>query len=80
MKKYLILVVLLAGCTRADHAKETLEAQGYTDVQITGYRFFKCSEDDVTHTGFNAKSPAGHKVSGTVCGGWLLKGSTIRFD
>lgn len=76
----LIALVLLAGCTQPDKAADLLKRQGYTDVEITGYRFWSCSDDDLFHTGFTAKSPAGQPIAGTVCAGWLFKGATIRFD
>ncbi|MNY13376.1 hypothetical protein D3C86_1465080 [compost metagenome] len=81
MKRALLLaVVLLAGCTNADDAIRTLKAAGYTDVQITGYRWFGCSKDDSVHTGFIAKGRDGSTVSGIVCGELFFKGNTIRTD
>ena len=74
----LIVLLLVAGCTAPDDAKATLEAQGYTDVETTGYDFWACSEDDHWQTGFKAASPAGEEIEGTVCSGWM-KGTTIRF-
>lgn len=81
MKKMMLLlmVVLLLGCTNPQKAKEVLEADGYTNVQITGYVLFACSKDDFYHTGFVAQKN-GRSVKGTVCEGFLFKGSTIRFD
>lgn len=73
-------VVLLVGCTDRPGATSTLRAQGYTDVEITGWRPFTCSEDDWYRTGFVARSPSGGFVSGTVCRGLIMKGSTLRFD
>jgi hypothetical protein len=76
----LIALLLLAGCTQADRSRELLEAQGYKDVQVTGYNFLACSEDDTYHTGFTAISPAGRQIKGTVCAGLFFKGATIRFE
>lgn len=76
----LAALALLAGCTQPDKAKALLEAQGYTDVRMTGYSFWSCSEDDTYHDGFVAKSPAGQQMKGTVCAGMWFKGATIRFD
>ena len=56
-----------------------LQKQGYTNIEITGYEFGACAEEDVFHTGFIAVSPTGYVVGGVVCSGWL-KGSTIRFE
>ncbi len=76
----LIAVVLLAGCTNADDATRTLKAAGYTDILITGYRWFGCSKDDSVRTGFIATGRDGSKVSGIVCGELFFKGNTIRTD
>lgn len=81
MKRALILVaVLLAGCTNADDATRTLKAAGYTDIQITGYRWFGCSKSDSERTGFIAKGRDGSTISGAVCGAYFFKGNTIRTD
>ena len=56
-----------------------LQKQGYTNIEITGYEFGACAEEDVFHTGFIAVSPTGYVVGGVVCSG-LMKGSTIRFE
>lgn len=82
MKKILIaaLAFMMVGCTDADNATRVLENAGFTDIQITGYKFFSCSEDDFQHTGFRAIGPAGKPVDGTVCSGILLKNSTIRYE
>ena len=82
MKRLLILSVsifLLSACTRPEHTVGTLEAAGYTNIKITGYKFFGCSKDDTFHTGFEATGPTGKRVSGVVCSG-VMKGSTIRID
>ena len=59
MKKVVISVivgvaVLMSGCTKPEQSKRLLEANGLTDVKITGYNFFGCSEHDSFHTGFNS--------------------------
>lgn len=76
----LVIVAGLAACTQPNNAQSLLESQGYTDVRITGYNWFGCSDDDTYHTGFEAKSPTGKPISGTVCAGLIFKGATIRFD
>lgn len=76
---FLLLVGTLSGCTNSSDAHRALESSGYTDVRITGYDFFACSEDDFFHTGFAAKNPNGVEVQGTVCSGLLFKNATIRF-
>lgn len=50
-----------------------------TNVKLTGYRLWGCSDDDIGHFGFKATGVNGKQVSGVVCVG-ALKGSTVRFD
>ncbi|UNY41085.1 lipoprotein [Klebsiella phage KP185] len=82
MKKILIttLAFMMIGCTDADNATRVLDNAGFTDIKITGYKFFSCSEDDFQHTGFTAIGPTGKPVNGTVCSGLFLKNSTIRYE
>lgn len=56
-----------------------LQASGYRDVHLTGYRMFSCSDDDFFRVGFTAVSPTGQPISGAVCRG-VFKGHTIRLD
>lgn len=82
MKKILIAAVLamtLTACTDPQEAKRILKAEGYTEVEMTGYSWFGCSEDDVYHTGFTGLNAAGNLVEGTVCSGLFFKNSTIRY-
>lgn len=76
----LFLFVGPSACTQPERASDLLARQGYTDIEITGYRWLSCSDDDLFHTGFSAKSPTGQAIEGTVCAGWLFKGATLRFD
>lgn len=81
MKTILLVATIalsLSACTQETRSRQILESHGYTRVTMTGYKPFACSDDDVTHDGFTATSPADHVVSGVVCGG-VFKGSTIRF-
>jgi hypothetical protein len=57
-----------------------LEENGYTNIQITGYNWAACGQDDTYHTGFVATAPSGRQVTGTVCAGVFFKNSTIRFE
>ncbi len=77
-----LLVIGLTACTDAGTATRILKAQGYKDVQITGYRFFGCGEQDQYRTGFKAIGPSGDQVEGVVCSGisFLGKSSTVRID
>lgn len=81
MKKLISLMaaVALCACTAPDRSTSALLAAGYTNIEMTGYSFFACSDDDTFSTGFKARGPSGVKVSGTVCSG-ILKGATIRLD
>lgn len=69
----------LSGCTDPTGATKALQQAGYKNIQITGYRPFKC-DDDAFKTGFLATGPTGYMSTGTVCGGYLFKGKTIRLD
>jgi len=58
---------------------KVLEASGYKDIKITGYKWFN-GTNDFYNTGFEATAPNGSKMSGNVSRGILFKGSTIRLD
>jgi hypothetical protein len=75
----LLIALSCSGCTDADGSRRVLEEQGYTNIRMTGYRWFSGGEHDVYATGFEATSPAGKRVTGTVTRGWM-KNYTIRFD
>lgn len=69
MKRILIavaFVLFIGGCTDNDNAQRILSQNGYTNISMTGYNFFSCSESDFYHSGFRALSPDGkHTVTGT---------------
>ena len=73
-------ILMPRACTRPDTARQILEQQGYTDIEITGWRPFMAGKDDSVSTGFEATAPNGQRVSGAVTGGLVFKGSTVRFD
>lgn len=81
MKKILLIIglLLLTGCCNKDDAYNALHSAGYTNVKITSYHWFACSDDDFYHTGFIATNIRNERVSGTVCSGLFFKNSTIRF-
>lgn len=79
MKHYLPLAVLLASCTDEPRSRRVLEEAGYTDIQITGFEAWACSDGDTFSTGFTAKGPTGRRTSGAVCCG-TFKNCTIRTD
>ena len=60
-------------------ATKVLKSNGFTDIKITGYKWFN-GTPDFYNTGFEASGPNGLKMSGNVSRGIFFKGSTIRFD
>lgn len=74
-----VIFAFVGSCSQPDKAVKVLEDQGYSNIETTGWRPFAKGQDDWWSTGFEADSPAGKRVSGTVSGG-VWKGSTIRFD
>ena len=80
--KHLVIacgLLVLAACTNAQDARDALANQGFTDVEVTGWRPFTCGKDDFYATGFRARNAQGRVVEGTVCSGLLFKGSTVRW-
>jgi hypothetical protein len=75
---FFILCFFLTSCNGNATSTTILEEQGYTNVEITGYNPFACSEDDMYRLNFTATSPNGTPVKGVVCSA-PLKGYTIRF-
>lgn len=84
MKKIFVsafLALSLASCgVNVDRATRNLEAQGLTNVKITGYSWFGCGQDDSFRSNFTATGVNGKPVEGSVCSGFWGKGTTIRFD
>lgn len=74
-----VMAVALSACSNSNDAVKALEAQGFTEIKTTGWSPFACSDDDTFSTGFEATNPQGKRVSGTVCSGLIIKGSTIRW-
>jgi len=82
MLKKIVLFVglsfLLAGCGE-NTAVRSIEALGFTNVQLTGSAWVGCSDSDDlfwSHK-FSALGANGKPITGVACGG-LLKGYTIR--
>ena len=80
MKKFMliIVVVFMVGCTRPESARELLQREGYTNIEITGYAWFACGKDDWSQTGFRAKKN-GITIEGAICEGLIFKNKTIRY-
>jgi len=73
-RKTLLLTLFLSACTSPDKARETLEDEGYSHIQIGGWSPYGCAHGeggDSTCTKFEAKGPSGRYVRG-VGGLWLL--------
>lgn len=77
-------MLLCVSCTDEEHSEQVLRGAGYTDIEMTGYQFTGCSEDDQIHDVFKATGPSGRVVFGTVCCGslWTFgsKQCTIRIE
>lgn len=76
---FIFFVLFFVSCTSPENAQRVLEQSGYTNIKITGFRFFGCGQDDVFRTGFTAVGPSGKNIEGVVCGDFI-KASTIRVD
>lgn len=63
---------------REAQAIQLLRNAGLSDVSLTGYAPFGCSEDDVFRIRFRAQGAGPAPVEGVVCSGFL-KGSTIHY-
>lgn len=74
-----VALVALAGCTDPDGARRVLQSSGFSDIEIGGYGWFSCGNDDHFATTFRATGPSGAPVTGAVCRG-VFKNSTIRID
>ena len=75
----LIALLALAGCTNKEDAERALTAEGFTDVQVVGYDWFGCGDDDWYATKFTATNRDGKPVRGTVCSGLFMKSATVRW-
>lgn len=75
----IILVITPLTCTVPDAKVErTLAPLGFTDVEPRGFAWFACSKGDAFASEFEATSPTGERVEGTVCCG-VLKDCTVRW-
>ena len=62
--------------------RRVLASQGYTDITASNGWFdgFNCSDSDTWSVSFEATGVNGQRVNGTVCGGYIGKGATVRFN
>ncbi|QQG45886.1 MAG: hypothetical protein HYY55_02795 [Candidatus Niyogibacteria bacterium] len=84
----LILVALFIGVGRGvfasqDVAVRTLQAQGYSNIQIVDHAWFAvgfrgCDKKDAARFTAKATNPAGKPAEVYVCAGVIFKGGTVR--
>ena len=74
-----LVAILCGGGTDPEGATRVLKASGYSNIEMTGYRWFAGSKEDSFNTGFSATTPTGERVTGCVTSG-PFKGHTIRID
>jgi len=84
----LVLAALFIGVGRGafanqDVAVRTLEAQGYSNIQIVDKAWFAvgfrgCDEKDAARFTAKVTNPAGKPAEVYVCTGVIFKGGTIR--
>ena len=87
MLQYIIIAILVVGgIIGVGHipgkdleAQRFLENQGYSEIKMTGYKFWGCGNGDIFKESFIAINGNGKEVSGIVCWG-LFKGKTPRFN
>lgn len=73
--------LFLSSCgVNHDAGKRAIEAHGITNVEIGGYAFWGCSEDDALRSKWTGIGVNGQPVSGVICGGLLFKSYTVRFN
>jgi hypothetical protein len=75
----LIIVATPFACVVSnDNLQRATKPLGITEAKVTGFSWFGCGEDYVTHGEFEGKSAKGEPVSGVVCCG-VFKGCTLKF-
>ena len=83
-----LVVILIIGASRGifankDVALRTLNAQGYSDIQIMDHAWFVvglrgCDGSDAARFTAKATNPAGKSAEVYVCTGVIFKGGTVR--
>ncbi|QTH80480.1 hypothetical protein PA10_00282 [Pseudomonas phage pPa_SNUABM_DT01] len=61
------IIATSVGWADPDGAKQLLESEGFTGVQIKGRTFFGCGKTDIWRTEFSAKNPREIPVHGVIC-------------
>ena len=73
------IMFLFTGNVDSVKGVNALNAQGISNVTLTGYKFFGCASGEYYSTGFKGIGVNGKPVSGVICSGFL-KGVTVRYD
>lgn len=84
--KMILLIFVVVGLigltamtwTNAEDTRRTLQAAGFTNIEVGGHAWFACGGDDEYSTEFTARNSRGEMVSGVVCCGFF-KNCTVRF-
>jgi len=73
----IIAAQVYAGRDADVRAIAALEGAGYTEVKLSGQRWWGCGSAEYMNYGFIAKGPTGKTVMGVACSG-MSKYTTIR--
>ena len=74
-----MVVVFVLGRPSDEDIHRVLSGAGYTQVELTGFKFLGCAKEDSYRIGFLAIGSDGKPVSGLVCS-TPFKGHTVRVD
>ncbi len=61
------------------HMARAVREYGFSDVHVTGFALFGCSEQDIYREHWTGRNRAGQPVAGVICGG-VTKGWTVRLS
>lgn len=61
-------------------AAQTLKNRGFDPIEVGGYGWYDCGDAGLVSTRFKATAPNGEIVSGSVCRGLVIGGSTLKLD
>lgn len=79
MRVLAVVALLLAACpVPEDQVVETLEAQGFSDIERKESAPFSCSDKDGLRSHFTATNQRGQRVEGVLCCGFVFKACTVR--
>ena len=74
----LALALALSACTAPNQSREVLLDAGYSNIEVGGYDWFGCSEDDALDLASRRACRLELGSQGVVCAGMFFKGATIR--